>query len=442
VAVFDDRASGSYQLDDVVRGPDTAAAAAHEAAIERDYEALRRPLRAMVQTDFPWFRDFDALYQEAWTELLELEARGEVVQNRKALLKKIAWRRALDCSRHRRLVSVDPNGPLMTETPDDAPTPDEAAQIRLTAEALRLVIDELDERQAAVLKLRFDAGLSAREVQERLGLTPKRLEKIMTKAYKQIATQLYANGHESLWTRRQRSLLLACELGIASAAQRQRAQTMIDRDASCRAMLREMRASLHHVAVALPMPAIPLEHRRVAGLDGALSRVDELWLSLRQLPRSVVERFPFGPSTAEQVAAGGTTIGAGATAKFIAFCIAAGGTATVCVNGAHLFEQQHRHKPQAEVQARAKPRVVEPDRAKAAFVRSATTKTPPRTTSKTAKGTAPKTRETPVSSPKSTPPPSPAPQGSVEFGPGNVGSGSASRQPAVAPANGGGEFTP
>jgi hypothetical protein len=42
----------------------------------------------MVQTDFPWLRDFDGLYQEAWTELLELEARGEVVQNRKALLKK------------------------------------------------------------------------------------------------------------------------------------------------------------------------------------------------------------------------------------------------------------------------------------------------------------------------------------------------------------------
>src|SRR3954470_425144 len=87
VAVFDDRASGSDQLDFVVRGPDSTAAAARDAAIERDYEALRRPLRAMVRTDFPWLRDFDALYQEAWTDLLELEARGGVVQNRKALLK-------------------------------------------------------------------------------------------------------------------------------------------------------------------------------------------------------------------------------------------------------------------------------------------------------------------------------------------------------------------
>jgi RNA polymerase sigma factor (sigma-70 family) len=441
VAVFDDRASGSYQLDDVVRGPDTAAAAAHEAAIERDYEALRRPLRAMVQTDFPWLRDFDGLYQEAWTELLELEARGEVVQNRKALLKKIAWRRALDSSRHRRLVSVDPSGPLITDTPDDAPTPDEAAQIHLTAEAVRLVIDGLDERQAAVLKLRFDAGMSAREIQQQLGVTPKRLEKIVTNAYKQIAAQLSSNGHESLWTRRQRSLLLACEIGIASAAQRRRAQAMVDRDASCRAMLREMRASLHHVAVALPMPAIPLEHRRLPGFDGALSRVDELWLSLRQLPRGLVERFPFGSPAAEQVAAGGTTIGTGATAKIIAFCIAAGGTATVCVNGAHLLEQRHPQKPTAAVKARAKPRVVEPDRAKATFVRSATT-TPAHVASQTKRTTPPKTHETSVSSPNSKPPASPAPQGSVEFGPGSLGSGSAPRQPAAAPAIGGGEFTP
>ncbi|WP_028061858.1 sigma-70 RNA polymerase sigma factor region 4 domain-containing protein [Candidatus Solirubrobacter pratensis] len=138
MAVFDDRASGSYQLDVVVRGPHATAGAARDTAIERDYEALRRPLRAMVQTDFPWLRDFDGLYQEAWTELLELEARGEVVQNRKALLKKIAWRRALDSSRHRRLVSVDPSGPLIADTPDDAPAPDEAVQIHLTAEALRL----------------------------------------------------------------------------------------------------------------------------------------------------------------------------------------------------------------------------------------------------------------------------------------------------------------
>jgi RNA polymerase sigma factor (sigma-70 family) len=439
VAVFDDRASGSYQLDVVVRGTDIAAA--RDAEIKRDYEALRRPLRAMVQTDFPWLRDFDGLYQEAWTELLELEARGEVVQNRKALLKKIAWRRALDSARDRKVVAVDPAGPLIVDTPDDAPTPDEAAHIRLTAEALRLVIDELDERQAAVLKLRFDAGLSAREIQDRLGVTPKRLEKIVTKAYKQIEQRI-GSGGESPWTRRQRSLLLACEIGIASAAQRRRAQAMVERDASCRAMLREMRASLHNVAVALPMPVLPLEHRRILGFDGALSRVDELWLSLRQLPRGVVDRFPFGSPAAEQVAAGGTTIGAGATAKIIAFCIAAGGTATVCVNGAGLLEQHHPHKPKTAVHARAKKaRIVEPDRAHVRFVSAP--KTPASTTDSTRRAkTTPKRRETSVSSPRSKPPASPAPQGSVELGPGNLGSGSAPRRPAAAPANGGGEFTP
>jgi hypothetical protein len=113
----------------------------------------------------------------------------------------------------------------------------------------------------------------------------------------------------------------------------------------------------------------------------------------------------------------------------------------VCVNGAHLLEQ-HPHKSKPPVHAHAKPRVVEPDRATATLIRSPPKTITSATKSKTKSKAASKQRETPVSSPKSTPPASPAPQGSVEFGPGNVGSGSASRQPAAAPANGGGEFTP
>jgi hypothetical protein len=47
-----------------------------------------------------------------------------------------------------------------------------------------------------------------------------------------------------------------------------------------------------------------------------------------------------------------------------------------------------------------------------------------------------------ASSPKSRPAASPAPKGSTEFGPGTLGSSSAPKQPAAAPADGGGEFTP
>jgi hypothetical protein len=84
--------------------------------------------------------------------------------------------------------------------------------------------------------------------------------------------------------------------------------------------------------------------------------------------------------------------------------------------------------------------IVEPDRAHAQIVRL-----PAKTKTRTNAKARTKTKhnvETPVSSPKSTPAASPAPKGSTEFGPGNLGSTSAPQQPAAAPEDGGGEFTP
>jgi hypothetical protein len=323
----------------------------------------------------------------------------------------------------------------MTETEDAALRPDEQAQLHLDADSLRLVIDGLDARQAAVLKLRFDEELSAREIQARLGLTPKRLEKIVTEAYKQVAAHLGQDlGRESPWVRRQRSLLLACEVGIASPRQRRRAQHMVDRDATCRAMLREMRATLHGVAAALPMPVLPDPSRHIPLVDGLLGRLDDIWLSIRHLPRGALERGLPIPSAAEQATAGGATIGGAATAKIVAFCLAAGGTATLCITGARQLEHDHQ-LPKKPTAARASKRVVEPERATATVVRLAPNSSQRHVTK-------PQKHETPVSAVRSTPPPSPAPRGSTEFGPGSLGSSSAPKAPATAPANGGGEFGP
>jgi hypothetical protein len=62
--------------------------------------------------------------------------------------------------------------------------------------------------------MRFDRGLSAREIRGELGIGEKRLEAIVTEAYKKIAAQLaVGEDGETRWARRQRSLVLACELG-------------------------------------------------------------------------------------------------------------------------------------------------------------------------------------------------------------------------------------
>jgi RNA polymerase sigma factor (sigma-70 family) len=230
----------------------------------------------MLGADFPRLRDPEEIYHEAWAELLTIERRGEVVQHRRALLKKIAWRRAADATKRQRPDALDPSSPALVAATDDQALPEEQAQLRLDGDALRLVVESLDEQQAAILKLRFDQHLSAREAQDQLNIGEKRLEAIITAAYKKIAAQLAIDETgESWWTRRRRSLLLACELGIASSRQRRRAQTMIDRDPACRAMLHAMRTNLGDVAAVLPMPVLAEEHDRLRAIAGATHRLDE-----------------------------------------------------------------------------------------------------------------------------------------------------------------------
>ena len=75
-----------------------------ERIVEREYRAHRDAVLAMLAVQFPRLVDPEELYQEAWAELLELELRGELVRNRRALLKTIAWRADLfktNGSRHR-----------------------------------------------------------------------------------------------------------------------------------------------------------------------------------------------------------------------------------------------------------------------------------------------------------------------------------------------------
>jgi RNA polymerase sigma factor (sigma-70 family) len=410
---------------------------ARDVDIEQDYAEHRGSVLAMLRADFPRLRDVEELYQEAWAELLELEGRGETVRHRRALLKKIAWRRAADVVKRRRPDTVDPSSAAMTAATDGELLPDEQAQLRLDGDALRLVVESLDEQQAAVLKLRFDRHLSVREIGGRLGLSEKRLQAIITEAYKKIATQLVVGDDgDTRWSKGQRSLLLACELGIASARQRRRAQAMVDRDPACRAMLRAMRSSLDDVAAVLPMPIVVEERDRLGAIGRATSRLDECWAAVRHLGERLTGRGIPSASVAEQAGVTGATAGAGAAAvKVVAVCLALGGTAAVCVVG---NDRLGDHPAAAHAAAPAGRRVVEPARDHVAVVRLPKTATATHTS---AKATLHR-RETPVSSSKSKSPVSPAPKGSTEFGPGSLGSTAAPTQPAAAPTNGGGEFGP
>lgn len=426
-----------------VRMPSTGPLSDRHVALEREYEEHRGAVMAMLRADFPRLPDLEELYQEAWAELLTKEAGGETIRHRRALLRTIAWRRAADAVKRRRPDAIDPTSPAFEAAADEQPLPDEQAQVRLDAEALRVVVESLDDQQAAVLKMRFDQHLSAREVQERLGISEKRLEAVVTAAYKKIAAQLEVDDQgETRWTRRQRSLLLACELGIASSRQRHRAQAMVDRDPRCRAMLRAMRSGLGDVAAALPVPALAEQDDRVRRAVGLHGRLDEILAAGRHLAERLTGRGVSESGALEQAGVGGAGLGAGAAAaKVAALCLAGAGAAALCTNAGGVFGGASAPAtPRPHARAAATQAIVEPPREHVQVVRlprARSTRTEARSKSKATHKVV-----TPVSSPRSRPAASPVPKGTTEFGPGNLGSAPAPREPAAAPQDGGGEFTP
>jgi len=409
--------------------------------VERDYVAHRGTVLAMLRADFRRLPDHEEIYQEAWTETLEIRARGETVANTAGLLRTIAWRRARDRARKSVPYSLDPSSSIFESQHDDSSPPEEQAQLRLDAAAIRQIIDSLDPRHAAVLKLRFDHHLDATEIQRRLGVSPKRLEKLVTEAYKRVQAQLGsdASSGDSPWARRQRSLLLVCEMGMASTEQRARAQKMVDEDPICRAMLREMRTTLEGVAAVLPAPVLA-RHRGV-DLSVFLDRAGDL----KDHVLALISRTGAAPAPVEQATTGGLAgLGGGVAAKVALACLAVGGGAVACTESGLVGRTPPHPRPVNHATARTakleeiafKPtttrKAVEPSKPAAKIPAR---RRPPSSSSPTTTAGSPP----PVSA---GPAPSPAPVGSSEFGPANVGSATAAPTPSQAPVQGGGEFGP
>jgi hypothetical protein len=102
-------------------------------------------------------------------------------------------------------------------------------------------------------------------------------------------------------------------------------------------MLREMRSALRDVAVALPPPA--LFEQRGPGFGAVLEKAADAWAAAKHAMASALGRGSGQSSAVEQAgAAGAAGVGGGAAAKLAAACIAAGGTAGVCVQTG-LFER-------------------------------------------------------------------------------------------------------
>lgn len=223
-------------------------------ARDRDYLTHRADVLRLLRARFgSAFNDSDRedVYHDAWVGLLEYQARGGTPGDVGGLLKTIAWRRGRDRLRNRSAQPSDPGDGPLSAALDERPTPDERAEVSLTADLCRELIDSLGDRQRAVLKLRCDWQLAPAEVQRALGMSAKTYEKQLTKALKRVAAAV-AEVDDGTWHERRRALLLACEAGTATPEERERARRLVERDPAVRAMLRKIRG----VAVLAPLPLL------------------------------------------------------------------------------------------------------------------------------------------------------------------------------------------
>jgi RNA polymerase sigma factor (sigma-70 family) len=419
------------------------------AQLESEYLANREDVIAMLRSGFPRL-DHDELYHDAWAELLELRQRGDAPRSVRGLLKTIAWRRARDHARKRRPVAIDPTGPALALARDPGPQPDEQAQVRIDAAALRQIIEQLEPRQATVLKLKFDWGFEAREIRAHLGISNKRLEKIVTEAYKVIAAELEQTDGVTAWSRKQRSLLLACEIGLATTGQRARAQRMLDDDPACRVMLHEMRCALRDVAAALPLPVLFAE--RAPDPAPILDRVTDACAAGKQALASLVGRGGQSGLVEQTSGAGAVGLGGGAAVKAVAACLAVVGGGSLCVNQALFVDRDPAPATASKSESRVQRKAPKPERAARLLPAASAARSPvtrraqqPRKRPAQRQRVPPKeiaAPAVPVSSPVAQVAASPAPAQATEFGPGATGSSSPPAAPAVAAKDGGGEFAP
>lgn len=407
-------------------------------ALEREFVAHREAVLGMLRVQFSGVGDHEDLYQEAWAEAIERQARGEVINNFRALLKVIAWRRACDLYRKRVPVPTEAAQELLEQVADPEPLPDEVMDSRVDAAVIKRIVAEVGPREAAIVKLRFDLGLTTKEITEVLGISQKRLDKTVTKLYRHVLEELTADASGvKPWTRKQRSLLIACLADIASPAQRARARVLLAEDPSCRAMLAELRTTMDRVAAALPLPVFAETQREHA--VAALDQVGQTIGSLRDSVTVVLPRVAGQPLT-EPVTGSVATLGTAGAAKVVVICLSLGGGTAACIEAGVFGREQPvveaaapeprkqsiKDEQTPRIQPKPTPTPVPQRRKRAISTGTATASTPQQPTPK-------------VNGPAA---PSPVAPGTVEFGPGTQGSSSPPPQPAAAPVEGGGEFAP
>lgn len=274
------------------------AALSDPGADERAYREHERVVLAMLAMRY---RTLDPdgrreLYHEAWASVLQRRREGVQVDSLRAYLigaaDKLASKRVHGADARRRQ-TFDPSSSRFASLADAGEQPDEVVMAADEARRVHMFIEELDQAERALLKLRLDSGLDPTEIRERLGLTERQYRRTAERAGKALLAQFRAFDRGE-WARGKRSLLCACVMGIASENQRERARRLVDEDPCCRAMMSELRELGGHAAALLPLPVGTVT--MASANDGLAHRTTELLGDVKGGVADLAARLGHGPT--------------------------------------------------------------------------------------------------------------------------------------------------
>lgn len=200
--------------------------------------------------------DHEELVQEGWVAYYAALERGAEVDNPGGFITTAAVRAGVDrLRRSGRVEAVEDS--LLAAVPSRAPNVDDAVCDSLDAELCRKIARTLKPEEQRVFRLRFDPELELRprEIQELLQITRPRYNKLIARALERVG-QAVADVREGRWHERLGELLVACETGTATEAERAQARELLRDDPLARATLKQLRQTLPRVSAFVPVPVI------------------------------------------------------------------------------------------------------------------------------------------------------------------------------------------
>jgi len=164
--------------------------------IEALFAALESPLLSYTLRLVGELTIAEDIVQESF---MRLHAQFENVREPRRWLYRTAHNLALNQRRQTaKIVPLEParpeGAPAPVETPDPQPLPDEQIARWEGIGLVRLSLETLDERSRELVRLKFNEGLSYKEIAERTGLTMGNVGYILHHAVKTVAQELAKNG--------------------------------------------------------------------------------------------------------------------------------------------------------------------------------------------------------------------------------------------------------